>query len=196
MAPDDPNPDPAGPAVSFQLPPDDYDTFMAYCHRHTAAGRRRRYRLYAAGALVFCAYCGVLYHDERYGGQGRAYYALAILLSFAVLAPLYVIAIRLVRGVLARGAVQYGPKRKLLEPAALALDAEGVQLETAEGRARIRWNGITAVDRAEEHLYLMTGPFAGFIVPLRSFASEEAARRFCTYAQARVNRLHDRQTDR
>lgn len=55
---------------------------------------------------------------------------------------------------------------------------EGFRSENEILDVRVRWAGVTEVVEGEQHLFVLTGPHTGFVIPNRSFESAEARKKF------------------
>jgi hypothetical protein len=54
---------------------------------------------------------------------------------------------------------------------------------------QVRWSGVTGVEETPEHIFVLTGPHAAFVVPRRAFADDAARARFVAAVGGHLRRV-------
>ena len=74
-------------------------------------------------------------------------------------------------------------QRKFSEPNHVTLDRNGVTRHTENSAHTVQWRGIKRVAATDNHLCLLSGASAGFVVPRRAFESDDEWQRFINFAR-------------
>lgn len=160
--------------VKFQLTENDCVALSDYVHQQTPHGGRARRRWWGFGAALFLVYAWLETGHPTHGLHAPGRYAAYMAFSLALLAPLHYALLWWLRPTLARLDARIGPKKRMRDPATVAIDREGLSIVTARGRGRLPWRGVQDVGSTWDHLFLLTGGAGGLVIPKRAFASHDA----------------------
>jgi hypothetical protein len=171
------------PSVAVELTEDDLAALNDYYYKYTLSGQRRDRILKAAPLVIALVWAFTVRNHPEWGVQNMARY----LLYAGIGAPLIVALgwglLWYLRPTMARVGARIGPRKRMLEPLTLTLQPEHLELRNAAGIGRVPWASVLHAGHTPEHLFILfVGP-NGFIVPRRSFTSDEAFEAFAQEAE-------------
>ena len=176
--------------VSFQLVEDDYVAYADYWYQQTAKGRRALRGAYALGGLLFLGFAWMERDHEGYGWHNPGGYAVYMAISLVALGAIYLGFLWYIRPTMARWAVRFGPRRRMLLPCTVSVAKEGLQLRTAQGIGRLAWDHVEDIGSTWDHLFIILQGPGGLIIPKRAFASTEAYNLYYAAMMRHFNAAH------
>lgn len=158
--------------ITYDLTEHDFMAYARYHFRHGADARASRNRLFFFGAIALAVFAYGIKDDPNFGLANPPMYALRLLLTVSVFGGLYGIYFFLVRPNVMRGWLKTA-MRKMLGKTTLELRDDGIHVNKADGKGRLKWSELREVVETRDHVYLIMGPLRAFVIPKRAFADAQ-----------------------
>jgi hypothetical protein len=169
-------------SAAVSLTEDDIAALSDYYYKNTRSGRRRDRIMKTAPVLAAALWAITASTHPEWGIKDPAKFALYLSTGIPIIVGLGWFCLWYLRPTVARWSVQYGVRKRMLEPVTITLEPEGIRLDNAHGTGRAPWAGVTQVGQTEDYLFLLfVGP-NGFVVPRRVFGDAAAFEQYCEAA--------------
>ena len=166
--------------ITYDLTEHDFMAYARYHFRYSADARASRNRLLFFGTIALAVFAYGIKDDPNFGLARPAMYALRLVLTVTVFGGLYGIYFFLVRPNVMRGWLKTA-MRKMLGKTTLELRDDGIHVNKADGKGRLKWSELREIVETSEYLYLIMGPLRAFVIPRRAFADAQECAAFLAH---------------
>ncbi len=163
---------------------DDVVALQAYCFKHTRPGRRRDRILKTGPLLLAVAWAWSVREHPDWGIDDPMRYALYVGIGIPIILAASWGSLWYLRPTVTRWSVKSGPRKRMLEPLTITIKNDCIALETEHGKGNVQWVEVRHVGHTPDHAFILFAGPNGFVIPRRSFKSEQDYQAFVAAAEA------------